>query len=554
VTEPGSLFADRFWWPLELSERATEAVESFQRRMLQRPVEVDRSLAAGASDRLADRMASHVAGIVERDGLPHLCHVINGWGDGSYAGRRLSDFMAAFIHRDPDGRAFVLQRDPEGEFHPWQSFAYAAMAGVDAERPLGGSGATLRELARNSRYVNTGEGRELGHLLFGLSYLDPELRGGEFLLQGERCDAPALLEKAVEAHHFGSFAVCRKFHLTEGLCAAARRLPGVAAFAEPAQGFLEGQLDMMLVLGAILSEVRDLARAGREPGSDDLLTELRRSLVIGPYFENHTYYAGHAIELAAFAHLLGYRIRPDQWRAMAFVFNELNAVLPEILPQLSFLDCFLHLGHYRRALTLLVEIGDAEAAGREVDLRGYRIDFDGRPASEAEAPEGLPELLERRIYQVEEPSGGARAEFESIVESYGSIAESALDLRGQFDHFRRVLPSGWPRSVHYELLDYGGSVGAEIHLETEAVRPLAVLLQGLAEPVARIFPGRRVEWDPAWWRNRGRLRVMFPAEASPEEVAHGFQDLIRATFPALDPEARGLGVRPELQPTIVVEE
>lgn len=554
MSAQGSLSADRYWWPLELSRREDDALKSFRGRVSREAPALDRQQAEVVSEQLTMAMSRHIEEIVERDGLPHLCHVINGWGDGLFEGRALSDRMAAFIHKAPDGRPFVLQCDPEGEFHPWQSFAYAVMAGIAPERPLAGTGATLRELARNSRYINTSEGRELGHLLFGVSFLDPDFDGGEFQLQERSFDVPALLDEAVEAHHFGSFSVCRKFHLTEGMCAAARRLPGAAPYSAAAQGFLEGQVDMMLVLGAILDEVRQHERSGDSPEPDDLLTELRNSLVIGPYIENHTYYAGHAIELAVFAHLLGYPLRPDQWHAMAFVFNELNRVLPEILPHLSFLDCFLHLGHYRRALTLFLEI---DRHGENADLTRYRVDFDGLPTEPTEptpATSRQPELLEKEIYLVEEPEGNPRAEFESIVERYAELASETLRPRGGFDHFRRVLPPEWPRSVHYELLDYGEQVGAEIHLEADAVRPLGTLLRELRDPVAQRFPERDVEWDPTWWRERGRLRVLFPDDVAPEEVAHGLEELIRTTFPVLDPRARDLAVRPELQPALVVPE
>lgn len=527
-----------FWWPLDLSPRVEAAFEDFRARLRGSPVALDVPAVAEVSGQLSRLMARHVGDIMERDGLPHHCHVVNGWGDARFQGRPLMDRMAAFIHRDPEGRPFVLQVDPEGDFHPWQSLAYAVMAGVDPDRPIPPTGATLRDLARNSRYLNTREGRELGHLLFALAHLDPAAAGRPFLLEGESCDVPRLMEMAVEAHHYGGFEVCRKFHLTEGLCAMAARVEGLEGYRGDAQGFLTGQLDMLLILGLILREARALIAAGEPAREDSLLQELRGSLVMGNYLENHCYYAGHLVELATFADIFGFDLAPEHRSAMAFVLNELNALLPRYLPHLAFADCFLHLGHYRRAMTLMVELERARAEGRtatRAELARYTVDFDALPAGIDLA--GTPRPDDAGVFALAVSSSHPRPEFLRILEAYAPLAPAGFEARGKFDHFRRMGPPTWPRSFHYELLDYYGEVGAEIHLESEAVRPLAGRVRALRDRVASRFPGRPVGWDPAWSRERGRLSVLFDKSCAPDEVAAGLRTLIDETFPELDEAA-----------------
>lgn len=542
-----------FWWPLDLSDRVAEALAGFRQRMRETPVALDDSLVAAVAQQLTELMHRNVGRIIERDSLPHLSHVLNGWGNGQFRGRMMMEYVQSFIHRDAGGNPFVLQCNPEGEFHPWQSFAYAVMAGVDADAPLS-SGVTLRGLMRNSRELGTREGHELGHLLFALAYVEPDAGGRPFSLEGESRDVQGLMEMAVEAHHYGSFDVCRKFHLTEGLCAMAARAPEFAGYREDAQGFLEGQLDMLLLVGLILEESRRLAGEGRPAVEGELILELRDTLIVGNYIENHCYYAGHIIELAAFAASLGYHIAPEHRAAMAFVVNELNRTLPPYLPDACFDECFLHLGHYRRAITLLSQAGGLQAgaaAFARADLARYTVDFDAFTPDEE-----LRRVMAQRsyprvpgIFEVAEFSAGARPEFLNVIARYEATSPPPhLAARGQADHFRRIGPSWWPRAVHYEMIDYGGWIGAELHLESDDVRPLAERLRSLVGRVAGRLPERRVEWEPQWSAGRGRLRVLFEEGAAPEQVAAGMQALIEETLPEIDEAARAIGCETARQP------
>jgi hypothetical protein len=541
------MITSSFWWPLDLTTREEAAVRAFHIRMVSTPPRLDRHRLASAADLLASLMARHVGAIIDRDGLPHLCHVVNGWGNGTYRGLHMTDRMGAFAQRGESGCPFVLQCDPEGDFHPWQSFAYAVMAGVSAGDSLGSDGLTFRKLAKTSRTLNTPDNHELGHLLFALAYLDPDPEGTPFRLSDRFLTPSRVVDAAIDAHHYGSFQVCRKFHLTEGIAAATALIPGMDRHRATAQGFVTGQLDILFVLGAMLAEVRAACEARTELRSDGILAAFRHSLIIGDFFENHSYYAGHLIELACFAAIQGYMVTAAQRAAMVFIINEINATLPHVAEQLSFTDCFLHFGHYRRAITLFGELEGVGWRGAEVGpdcLGRYTVDFDAVTiaASAKEAGNPLARALDLGLYRLELPSANPRPRFLEVVACYERLALPELKPRGAFDHFRRVGPPHWPRAFHYELLDYGDHVGVEIHLESDAVLPMAPLVRGLAPVVVQALGAVAVEWDPAWWKSRGRLRAVYPDHVPPEDVADGLTALIRATFQTLDPIAAALSV------------
>lgn len=518
------------WWPLELSERAERAVVAFRDRVRSGSVVIDEAAATDALDLLDRVMRRHVEEIVDRDGMPHLAHVINGWGDARLRGRRMLEHIGQFVHRDEEGRPFILQCDAEGDFHPWQGFAYAVMAGVDLGQPIPGAGATLAEVARNSVYLQTKLGRELGHLLYGLAHLEADADAVRpFLLDGEPFTVQELMEHAVVAHFEGDFKTCKKIHLTEGICAAAVRIAGLDDYREEAEVFLAGQLEQLYVLGLVLEEARRVQATG---GSADtsLLDDLRATLALDRWFENVIWQAGHLTELAELASGLGYAIAPEIERSLALVINEVNALLPALLPHVDFAANFLVFGHYRRGVSLVLERVHAGREGRTVDLARYTVDFDAITpvprASSGAAPS--------RVFDLYQEPRKIRPRFTEVVARYAAGARGGLEPRGNADHFRRIGPPLWPRALHYELLDYGDQIGTELHLESDAVRPLGPVLRDLAERVTARSPSRRIEWDPTWWRRSGRLRVLYDDATPVDVVAAGMHDLIAETWTEID--------------------
>lgn len=541
----------RFWWPLQLSLREEEAHNIFIEKILREPIEINKESNFFVIDQLDRLMKMNIADILERDGLPHHCHLINGWGNSTFKGRPLIEGMEVFAHRNANGDYFILQCDPEGDFHPWQSFAYAVMAGVDPDLSLSSKGFTLRSLAKNSRKINTIEGRELGHLLFALSYLEPDIDAHPFLLKDKNYSIKALMDLGVEAHHYGTFDVCRKFHLTEGLCAASASIPGLESYRQAAQGFLDGQMDMLLLLGVILQETRKLQELSKAVEANSLISDIRSTLRLGNLIENHCYYAGHLIELAGFAANFGFSVKTEHWHSMIYIINELNATLPSYLPYLYFQDHFYAVGHYRRAITLLPEIMLALESNRKIGretLEKFIVNFDSIDVSkdvfDLDTSSKPSSVEQGGIYNISYITKKPREKFTSAIDWYSRNTTGELQARGKFDHFRRIGPSSWPRAFHYEILDYGNEIGVEIHLESDSVLPMREAVKNLEGKIKDLFPNKKVEWDPTWCHDLGRIRVIFDDSYSSEEIAEGISSLIDKTFPELDYLASHLETNP----------
>jgi hypothetical protein len=387
----------------------------------------------------------------------------------------------------------------------------------------------------------------LGHLLFALAVFDPDAAGPPFYMEDRRVEVRQLPEIAIHAHHFGTFEVCRKFHLTEGLCAATARVPGFELYRPHAEGFLDGQMIMLELFTLLMHKARQVQEGAPQHAA---LAELRQTLRIGVNLENHLFYAGHLVELAGLARLDGFALTKTQSNAVAFLLNEMNRTLVDWLPHLSFTDCFLSLGHFRRAASLWAALEDAQAADRTLPrsaLRDYAVDFDASPWSgPAPAPEPVPAGT---VYEVVWNAPQLRRVFAAVLEAYVRTGPpEALLPRGRFDHFRRIGPGHWPRSVHYELLDHGSAVGAELHLEKDEVEPLKPMVRALTDRVRPLFPEAKVVWDDGWYKGRGRLVVYFPDGIAPDQIAAGIRKLVDLTYDEVDRAVAALSTEAEVTP------
>jgi hypothetical protein len=545
---------ERFWWPLCLSQRELEAVAATSDELRDYAPEHDRPAALRASTMLAEAMREHVHTIVDFDKLGSHAHIVNGWGNAPFEEGHLLDRYARSIHRTAKGAPHISQGSSEGDQHPWQSFAYAMMAGLDGNELVTGTGCTLRELALNSCHLDTDDADELGHLLYAAAML--RLPGTtEFELRTQKVNLCELADRAVDAHYEGSFTVCRKFHLTEGLCAIAAGGAGSSDLRGTAQGFLEGQLDQLTVFAAVVSGLRDARARGQKIDERSVVADLRNSLVINTLVENHYYLAGHLIELATLAAGLGYTVRADQWAAARFIADELNRLLPEYLSRVWFPGCFLHLGHYRRAITLLDELAEGSLLNGPAMAR-YTADL--RSARRSCATRRSREPAGDGVFSVASEPDEMRPELAAVLQAYAEIAAPNLRALGGRNHFRRVLVPGWPRWLHFEILDYGsralrsesaspttlesrgGVIGLEVHIEQPNQGTLVAALRELASKSAGAGPLRRAEFDPSWHENSGRLRLPFPDETDPRETAGALQALIEAVIPVLAPEVERL--------------
>lgn len=521
----------RTWWPISPSRPERVAVEELRKRLRRKVLRLDRPLAVATGNLLTNLLARNADEIIGRDGLTHLGHVINGWGNVRHEGATIVSRLERFIHRDYKGAAHLLQVNPEGDVHPWQTFAYAVMAGIPSSTRVGP--ATLRQLTLGSDDLKTDCAAELGHFLFAIAFLGPQHSNRRFLFGGQPCSLPELVAAAIDAHLYGPFDVCRKFHLTEGLCAVAARLDSRTSLRRAAESFLHGQLEMLLLFGVAIERLER-----REVDEQSIVRRIRDRLALSRYLENHFYYAGHAIELACFAQLLGFELLPEHRAVIPFILDRLNRTLPRYAERLYFPACFLHFGHYRRALTLWTELEQrphAQFAPRLLSRYTALLS----DASQTYVPARLDETPVANDYELAPWAEGPRGRFRSILEEYRRVARPGFETYGGYSHFRRVLPAAWPRSVHYEFIDYGNQVGVELHIESDSALLLRDVIHDAAAQVTVPRAGP-AQWDADWARGRGRLRVCFADRTSPQDVALGMIALLDQTFRTIDPIARTL--------------
>ncbi len=250
---------------------------------------LDLASAKHAEKVLGSLLKSTVKQILDREGLPHIAHLICGWGDSIAFGRRLPLYISDFIF-DCRLRPRIQQSREDGDFHPWQSFAYCRMANLPQSYAIGN--VLLRTLMRNSTDLNTSDPTDLGHLLYCVAHDDLD-NLPRFIFGGDELNVSGLVEQAVEGHVYGGYHVCRKFHLTEGLCAISARSQ-FFDYHEIVSELLYGQLQSLRPLLAITClnipaypewryELKRLSIAS------DTLARLRERLVVGDSVEKLDY-------------------------------------------------------------------------------------------------------------------------------------------------------------------------------------------------------------------------------------------------------------------------
>ena len=134
----------------------------------------------------------------------------------------------------------------------------------------------------------------------------------------------------------------------------------------------------------------------------------------------------------------------------------------------------------------------------------------------------------------ERPHGVARVtkppepEFQSVLDAYTAIAPPELQLRGRAAEYRLITIAGWPRSLHYEFANYGKQFGVEFHNESEPHRWLGEIIRKMTTDKTLSYP-HPLEWEPKWFRSKGRIRSIFPYSTPPAAIAEAMSQFIAAT-------------------------
>ncbi|WP_420574469.1 hypothetical protein [Kordia sp.] len=517
------------WFPIALSDLEKEALNTLKSSMPKTPQPLDSELLEKVDKKVNILLKNNVDIIVARNSLPNLSHLICGWGNFMYDGAPVIEKMEDFIFYK-NNEPYIKQCDPEGDFHPWQSLAYTSMAGVNFNE-VKVKNYSLKDLAFNSVWINKNKGEELGHLLFAFAnnYSVEDL-SKIFYLNTEPHNLEQLIHRGIEAHDYGGFEVCRKFHLSEGLCAITAKVSDLEKYKPDAQRFLDGQTEMVGLIQLIFEQILN------EDGDLSLLTSIRDKMVILSYFENHIYYLGHAIENACFGFLNGFEIDMVHYNLMIKTVNTANRFLYHFgLDAISFLESFLSLGHYRRASLLLLEISKHVDQNLNLDadfninekLKLYTVDLDAiDEKNQEESPKNEAEQHYKEYFLFSVKDYNVLPRLNEVLENE-ILKQSSLELKGGFEHFRRYHPNKWPRSVHFEIVQYkhDDSIGVELHIEDLAYKSLFSELEEIHKHIQANVPTLEVAIDKNWY-NCGRIHMVYNKDVSTDKIIEDFIKLI----------------------------
>lgn len=303
--------------------------------------------------------------------LSYNAHLVNGFGNFRFKGITGLSALSSFS-KVKDGR-YSMPQDGKGncaDYHPWQTFAYAAMAGIKPEQDVNPLGISLRDLALNSRDLNLAEGivgSQAGHLLFAAAFITPD---ADLIIKSNRTKLTLreIVRLALIAHADSQHCVCSGFHLTEGLCAVGSKIDKMDEIKLEAAELLKRQLDVLaktLALGAEVSIMDQIAYS--------LYMDMNHMKL-----SNRINIIAHILELGGFAQILGYELDRTQINLLKYSANEIVNNICAILG-LPLNLCLTYLCHLRRAIELLVEIEEAKNLGlplSSIEISKYVVDFD----------------------------------------------------------------------------------------------------------------------------------------------------------------------------------
>lgn len=366
----------RFRATREIKGDVRKAFDKFKDEM-KTDVALDRISVARFSDDMT-RAVRMVIGELASGHISIFVHIINGYGNFTSESKSAREMIAKRANNS-DRACIVQDKENDGDYHPWQLFAYSIMAGISPDDEVPDTGATLRTMALNSRDMSVSRpiGMEAGHLLFAAAHLtpDPNL---EVIVNGNKMRLRKIANEGLRAHAeigLDQLTVCEHTHLAEGLAVVAVKVPGMDSIREVIQELLSIHFEKLILIGAMIKE-----GDSNSEGNEDAFNEMRKTLRFDGRFAYAAITIGHLLELVAFAEIFGYKITTEQRNAAKYVANICSEKLFNgMSSHIQGVD-IIKLSHYRRAITLLDEIEAARTEGRPlstVDFTKYKVNFDG---------------------------------------------------------------------------------------------------------------------------------------------------------------------------------
>jgi len=118
--------------------------------------------------------------------------------------------------------------------------------------------------------------------------------------------------------------------------------------------------------------------------------------------------------------------------------------------------------------------------------------------------------------------------FEQVISNYNNLADDELKTRGLAKNYRQIRFDSWLSSIHYEFVDYKSTneISVELHLESNKVVHIKDIIKSFS---SKNISGKKLEWDEKWSSGRGRIRLRFSYEETPEVIANSMFNLIEET-------------------------
>lgn len=118
-----------------------------------------------------------------------------------------------------------------------------------------------------------------------------------------------------------------------------------------------------------------------------------------------------------------------------------------------------------------------------------------------------------------------------VILAYQEIAPVGFPVwENRTSSWRQVCPAGWKDlSVHYEFLVKKKTIGVEIHIEDEPMKPLQDLLRSIKEGWSKKYPEEEIEWETDWQGCGDRIAILFPKTTDPAVIAKTMREIIEET-------------------------
>jgi hypothetical protein len=178
----------------------------------------------------------------------------------------------------------------------------------------------------------------------------------------------------------------------------------------------------------------------------------------------------------------------------------------------------------KRIIEFLNEQMDpAEVLG--IEIRQFT---DGKLKTIAPFVIGQTSGAETRKQSVSSALSPPREGLQEAVDIFNALAAGHYTAIGTVSNYRQIKISGFPATMHYEFVHTrANGITAEFHIESKKYASVSEELQAIAKETPEINGGR-VEFDPKWSHNRGRVRVL-QHENNPTVAATTMLKLIEVT-------------------------